>query len=508
MKNATEIWSLYEKGREHHRRIDLYAAAEKAHRYMLGDQWSAGEEYPVMNIIAPTVKNKVATVAQGQVSITYNPIGTVQGRAAQAQVCEALGDFAAARWETFKLDSLCWQAVRDAALVGDSYLYFYDADGRAEVLDGTNIYLGDEQCSDIQRQPYILIAERRRVEQVQRIGRKNGVNGKALADIAPDDSVGELLTEQARAEMGGDKCTCLLYLYKDEAGYVHTVRSTKSVIYQPDTALCAHDGQGRVAGGLTRYPIAAFVWQTVKGSARGRGEVAGLIPNQDELNKTMARRALAIKNFAYPKLVYDRDRVDDPETLTQVGSHVAVDNLAGTPVTDLITYLSPAPIGTAAERLSSELLGLTRELSGSGDAAVGSIDPEKASGAAILAVRDLAQLPLNEQIAGYRQFIEDIAAIWLELWCVYHPAGLTLTHPDGTEEFLDAAALQNLRVAIRIDISSESPYSKYAAAQALDNLFSAGHLTFEEYVSLLDSSSALPKGKLEQILSARNASHI
>lgn len=503
MKSVTDIWSLYEKGQEHHRRIDLYGATEKAHRYMLGDQWDAGEDYPVMNIIAPTIKNKVATVAQGQVSISYNPIGTAAGRAAQGQVCERLGEFAAARWESFKLDSLCWQAVRDAAVAGDSYLYFYDADGRAEVLDNTNIYLGDEQCLDIQRQPYILIAERRLVDEVRAIGRAQGVSEKALAEISADDSTGNLLTEQARAEMGEDKCTCLLYLYKDEAGYVHTVRSTKSVIYQPDTALCARDAAGQVQGGLTRYPLAAFVWQPVKGSARGRGEVAGLIPNQNELNKTMARRALAVKNFAYPKLVYDKDRVDDPEALTQVGAHVAVDNLAGTQVSDLITYLSPAPIGTAAERLSSELLTLTRELAGSGDAAVGSIDPEKASGAAILAVRDLAQLPLNEQIAAYRQFIEDIAAIWLELWCVYHPMGMTVTLRDGTEEFLDAATLQDLRVAIRIDISSESPYSKYAAAQALDNLFAGGHLTFEEYVSLLDSSSALPKGKLEQILAAR-----
>lgn len=503
MKNATEIWALYEKGQEHHRRIDLYAATERAHRFMLGDQWESGEDYPVMNLIAPTVKNKVATVAQGQVAITFTPQGSQESRAAQTALCERLGEFAASRWESFKLDTLAWQTVRDAAVAGDSYLYFYDADGRAEVLDNTNIYLGDEQCRDIQRQPYILIAERRLVSDVVAQGRKAGVKEKALAEIAPDDSTGHLLSEQARAEVGGDKCTCLLYLYKDEAGYVHTVRSTRSVIYQPDRALCAIDGQGRVTGGLTRYPLVSFVWQSVKGSARGRGEVAGLIPNQTELNKTLARRAQAVRNFAYPKLVYDKDRVDSVDALTEVGAQVAVDNLAGTPVSDLITYLSPAPIGSAAERLTDELLGLTRELAGSGDAAVGSIDPEKASGAAILAVRDLAQLPLNEQIATYRQFVEDIASLWLEMWCIYHPEGLTLLLRDGTEEFVEAAALRDLRVAIRIDISSESPYSRYAAAQALDGLFNAGHLTLDEYVSLLDSHSALPKGKLEQLLARR-----
>ncbi len=218
MKNANEIWALYEKGQEHHRRIDLYAATERAHRFMLGDQWDAGEDYPVMNLIAPTVKNKVATVAQGQVAITFTPQGSQESRAAQTMLCERLGEFAASRWESFKLDTLTWQTVRDAAVAGDSYLYFYDADGRAEVLDNTNIYFGDEQCRDIQHQPYILIAERRLVSDVVAQGRAAGVSQKALSEIAPDDSTGHLLSEQARAEVGGDKCTCLLYLYKDEAG--------------------------------------------------------------------------------------------------------------------------------------------------------------------------------------------------------------------------------------------------------------------------------------------------
>ncbi len=497
MKQATEIWQLYEKGQEHHRRIGLYESAEKAHRYYLGDQWQ-GEDWPVMNIIGPTVKNKVATVAQGKVGITFTPIG--QGN---AELCEKLCDFAAARWEQFKLDSLCWAAVRDAAVVGDSFLYFYDADGRAEVLDSTNIYLGDEQCADIQRQPYIVIAERRSIEDIYRIGKQNGLSDKVLSQVLPDDLTGNLLTEQAKAEMGQSKCTSLLYLYKDEQGYVHTMRSTKTVIYQPDTPLCSIDEQGKVRGGLSLYPLVHLVWQTVKGSSRGYSEVAGLIPNQDELNKTMARRALAVKNFAYPKLVYDKDRIGDPDTLSQVGAHVAVENLTENPVSDLITYLTPAPINSAAERLADELMNTTRALAGAGDGIMGAINPEKASGAAILAVRDLAQLPLNEQIASYRQCIEDIAALWFELWCVYHPSGLAVIYTDGSEEILAPSAFDGLRVRIRVDISSESPYSRYAAAQALDNLFAAGHLSFEEYVSLLDASSALPKGKLEQILQNR-----
>ena len=40
----------------------------------------------------------------------------------------------------------------------------------------------------------------------------------------------------------------------------------------------------------------------------------------------------------------------------------------------------------------------------------GQIDPTQASGTAIIATRDQAALPLNEQVARYRQFVEDVGS--------------------------------------------------------------------------------------------------
>ena len=76
----------------------------------------------------------------------------------------------------------------------------------------------------------------------------------------------------------------------------------------------------------------------------------------------------------------------------------------------------------------NQLIQLTRELSGSADIATGQINPERASGTAILAVRDAAALPLNEQSAHQKQFIEDIARIWLNMWIAYNPNGLVVTN--------------------------------------------------------------------------------
>ena len=135
----------------------------------------------------------------------------------------------------------------------------------------------------------------------------------------------------------------------------------------------------------------------------------------------------------------------------------------------------------------------TRELAGAGNAALGQVNPEQASGAAIIAARDQAALPLNEQIADFRQFIEDVAAIWFELWAVCCPVPLGL--PPWQ---ISAEELGKLRVEIRIDVAPNSPLSHYAQEQALEKLFDRGAISFEEYVEALDENATAPKSKLEQ----------
>ena len=153
-----------------------------------------------------------------------------------------------------------------------------------------------------------------------------------------------------------------------------------------------------------------------------------------------------------------------------------------------------------AQAQAQELVQQTRDLAGAGDAALGQVNPEKASGAAIIAVRDQAALPLNEQIADFRQFVEDVASIWFELWAAYYPAELS----RGIYA-LSGEELRRLRVEIRIDVSPNSPYSRYAQEQALENLFQKGVITFEEYVTALDENAAAPKQKLEDIIQARKS---
>ncbi len=67
-------------------------------------------------------------------------------------------------------------------------------------------------------------------------------------------------------------------------------------------------------------------------------------------------------------------------------------------------------------------------------------------------------------------------------------------------ERVSVAALQALKIDVRIDVSPNNPYSKFAQEQALQNLLQMQLITFEDYVEALDDDSAAPKAKLKEIL--------
>lgn len=518
--DCTAIWKKYQQGVRRLQNIGLYAKTRRAYRFFEGDQWSGlesgGEMMPIYNIIQPVVEHKSASVAMNGMEICYTPLEYGDYDQA-AQACRTLNRYAARQWELLKMDKLSWQTIKDACIAGDSYLYFYDRDLSAQMIDNASIYFGDETSAEIQKQPWIIIAERRFVRDVKREARKNGLSRQEIDGIGPDQDTDQLLGEDARKNQAleDQRCTSLLYMSRNEEGIVQICRSVKNVIYQKDALIQAKDGRnGQPLGrGLTLYPVAGLVWVKKKGSARGVGEAGPLIANQIEINKMLARRLMNAKLTAFGRLVYNSDQVLNPEGVSKVGSPIRVKGIAASRVTDLVAYLHPSPMSQDAKNLTDEMISQTRDLAGAGDAALGQINPENASGAAIIAVRDQAALPLNEQIADYKQFCEDIAAIWYDMWAAYHPMGMEVelpppARPGGEQtpperQTIPAEVLQQMRVNIRIDVSPANPFSKYAQEQALGALYQSQAISFEEYVEALDENAAAPKGKLQEILKRR-----
>ena len=206
---------------------------------------------------------------------------------------------------------------------------------------------------------------------------------------------------------------------------------------------------------------------------------------------------------AFARPVYSSTAISNAEDIDTVGAPLEVRGPVQR-VQDAFAYIAPSPMSSDAKNLQDELINMTRDLAGAGDAALGNINPERASGAAIIAVRDQQAIPLNEQVAMFRQFVEDIALIWYEMWTVYHPDGLEVSI-DGVSQVIPAEELREMKVGVRVDVSPRNPFSKYAQEQSLQNLFTAGAISFEEFVEALDDDSSTPKAKLQEIVKRRAA---
>lgn len=515
---ATHIWQKYEKGVDWHNKNSIYTDTEKFYNMFEGRQWagieSGNEILSMYNFIQPVCEFKIAMIAMRNMSINYSPLNTGDDQGVYRDACELLNQFSASKWELKKMDSKAWEIVKEACIGGDSYLYFYNSNLDAQIIDRTNIYLSDEQCSDIQKQKYILIYERRFVEDVKDDARNNGLEENEVDMIVADEDTDTLPSNVQDNEVEtGEKCSCLLYLTKkklpppfaEEYG-IYIARSTQNVIYQPEKPVMGVDAGGNPVGkGITLYPIASFLWSTRRYSARGIGEVEPLVNNQINSNKLLARREVNAKITGFPKPVYNTDVIDNPGDADKVGVGMRVRGSVQK-IDDAFKYVSASSMSSDVKTLQDELMDRPRNLASAGDAAMGDIDPEKASGAAIIAVKDQQSIATTQTSAAYKQFIEDIAAIWLDTWIAYNPNGLVVDLEDDGEmvqEEIPAKILQGLNVNIRIDASPTNPFSKYAREQSLENALSQGHITFEEYVDALDDDANAPKGKFEDILEKR-----
>lgn len=501
----TDIWREYQRGLEYLNGQGLYTRVEECVNFTNGDQWKglkSGSERPSqLNILNPILKNSTALVGQNTMSIHYSSMNFGENRKLLCDVCDRLNLHAARTWERLKLDRIQWDVLQDAFICGDSLLYFYERDGdiAMEVLDTTNIMYADEQNPDIQEQPYLLIIQRRYVEDVKKEAKLNGISKSEIDLIQADNDTQYQVN--GKVEVKNDKkLISIMKLWKED-GSVYIARSTKNVVYQKKTQI----------EGMTLYPIAKYSWKVLKGTARGMGDIWDKVPNQISINKSLYRFESSVKASAFPHKVYDARALDaeDIKKLSYPDSNIAVNDFSGQGVNNLIGYLQPANISSHARDFWQDLITLTRELSGAGDN-LENINPEEASGAAINAARDAKALNVNMQVAAFRQFIEDIALIWYDLWVTYSPNGLEIIATDeqtGEDrlEVIPQEILRELKIDVRIDVSPNNPYSKAAQDMGLRELFQMGAITFEEYVEALDDDSSMPKGKLEEILEKRKA---
>lgn len=573
---VTDEWQLYAKGRDFLSKKNVYNDTDKAYRFYNGDQWrgiKSGVIQPITyNIIKPIVKYKTGVINGNGYSIVFSPNNFDDERFQidMTELCDQINEYISILWEKKKVNAVTRDILKDACIIGEGIIYINysleDGEIEPELIDKNNILYENENNSNINEQEYILIVTRKSLRAIRREARRNKELGLNSLD---DEDIANIVSDSDTKQQPGDESkeelhhmvTVITKFYKnEETGTIWLKKSTREAVIEDERDL-----------GLKKYPIAHFVWEELKGSARGMGEVINLIPNQIEINKTATRRSLAVMTSAYPKLIVDRKKISNPDSITKVGSAIFTENQTVDDVRQVAGYLTPANISSDSQIFQEELINNTQELAGAGDSVTGQINPERASGQAILAVQQASEQSLTEQVIRFKDFLENIAAIIFEMWKVYTPKegkrivvkeslnnlkskpennipNVKDVNPYSAEmenmeqqqsdnldmnildssvgygqeianieadtkdiedkdvyvsKVIDRDTIEKLEVNIKIDVSPNTPFDKYAREQSFENLMTNGLITFEEYAKYLPADSSMPKEVLTNILNDR-----
>ena len=191
---STKFWRRYEKGKEYLDTKRLMERSNTCWNFFVGKQWenveADGEELPFLNFIHPNVMRKVTTIYTNRMAVNYSDM---DGRQDLQPVYEKLSQMFSAKWEKANEDVLCRKSLKHGNITGDGLQYFPTGDVEdVQILLNTDILYGDESEPNVQRQPYIIIQERRSVEEVREMARENGIPEDEVQLIVPDSDTSAL----------------------------------------------------------------------------------------------------------------------------------------------------------------------------------------------------------------------------------------------------------------------------------------------------------------------------
>ncbi len=505
----TDVWNLYSQAQMYARQTNIYESTDKNFRMYNGDQWAGlklkGIEPVQLNFIKPIINYKVGAISQNLWAIHYSAenIDIPEFVETARKTCELLNKKAAKIWEATYMDYMVRQICKNAAINGECPIYINFNENKnmpeIEVLNKTDIYFGNENHSDIQKQPYILLKKRMPVSLAKVLAEENGASKQEIQYILGDQETFEEAGDSAKEEKD-NMVTVVWKLWKENKNVYMSIATRYCNIKENENT------------GLSLYPVTHMIWEEKQGSARGAGEITvGLIANQIEVNKTLMRRALVAKNTAYPQKVVNIDKIQNPSALNEVGGIIKVSGIGVQNVQDAFTNINPAQMSSDVERLQQDLIQTSRELASASQAASGDVDAEEASGRAILAVQQASQQPLVEQLGMIKKTIEDIARIELDMLKTYSEDGLEVENevqdPMSGQttiqiEKIDGIVLKELQATVKVDVTPKSAYDKYAQERSIENLFIKGMFNpqmlgqLKFYLECLDDDSVMPKQKL------------
>lgn len=506
-----QVQAEYQKMLGYNTAVNLDETVRANENFFIGKQWEGvdakGLPTPVYNFLKQVVLFSVANITTDNIKMQATPLACERTPEDVERVAEIVNKEFDRLFEFNRVPNLVREYMRNAAVDGDSCLFTFWDDTvdagfglrggiRTEIVDNMRVGFGNTACRDPQKQPYILIERREMTKELRRAAQEAG--NPRWNDIQPD-------TENHNTDSyknSSERSTVLLRMWKErKTGTVWACEVSGRVMLREPWDM-----------GLRLYPVTWINWDYIPDSYHGQALVTGLIPNQIFVNKLFAMSMISLMTSAFPRTVYDKTRI--PKWNNAVGAAIGVN---GGDVSGVAKIIDPAQISPQIAQFIQTSVDYTRQFLGATSAALGETRPDNTS--AIIALQRAASIPSEITKQNLYKSIEDLGRIYLDFMAAYYgKRKVQVSMPDVGTDILafagkdpeeletvlfDYGILNDMPMALKLDVGASSYWSEMASVQTLDNLLMQDKITIEEYLERIPDGY-IPK-RQELIASRKQA---
>lgn len=541
---ASKIETEYKEGLSYQKTMGFTLRWPEYERFKSGKQWPAATEKtknlprPVFNLIRFILNHKISSVANENLKMLFSPEEVPEqeqqpqqpmqqpqqpGMMPQPQPqpmpidpqlqsaqegADKYTKFADSTWENIKQDELNEDFLDDCATLGTGILHYYWDDSvtggitklykgemAGEVLDPINVFFGNPQQRDVQKQPYIIISSRDMVDNVKAEAKANKIPIEQIAMITPDkDTVNEGYDSAQKELTNSQKCTVLTKYWK-ESGKIYFCKVCSSVVFKPQTDT-----------GFTLYPIIVMNWEKRKKAINGVSEAEGLIPNQKAINFIIAMMLLSVQETAWPKILAKQGALQ--QQITNTPGEIIIDYDMTGP-NDGIKYMQPGNISQFAPMVVDKIMDFTRTLTGASEVATGDPFTKDLNAAAIIAMQNAARIPIDQIKRRFYRAMEDVGRVWEQFFKAKYVTTRNVTVKDDNGNpvpmSFNGSQYAEVPMHLKLDIGASSSYSESLMMQSLDRFLDQQYITFIDYLEFVPNNVVPFKDRLKKIIEQRQA---
>lgn len=405
-----------------------------------------------------------------------------------------------------KLDETC----RSTGLLGNGIMYsFWDNTvmgqgagsfiGEIGVMeiDISDFHVGDPRQKELQKQPYIVITERRPRKQVI----EDYESHSQYASMIQPESSSTLVKKTYDTEK----------TEQDEADYVDVIHHWEKKVVDVETEYGEDDEKDTVKTRKyqidyhvvcqdyvlreeidycwnARYPFADMYWYPGRKSFYAASESDDLINNQKELNRLQGIAILGAYKTGLPDLLYKEDFIKKEDLKVGPGGHIISDS---TPPGQGwgAQYLQPPNIAPYIPYLKDAMSQGMKDTSGAHEAWSGKAPSAHLNYSAIMALQEAAGVRMKGVRRRFYKMYKDLALVWLGLMAQYYTEErMYKVYSKDNDEgvaWMKPEYVSNFEYDVKASEGSASPFSKTVIATTLENMYDRQIIDGDTYLKLL-----------------------